>query len=152
MGSYNESAVKQRYGRIPKSEEQILKHLKALKVIIGADGEIAKEEMKALQKGMKLMGATDAVKAAVDAFDHESAKLKDLVPDMKPGGTRAKILIRDAVEISGADGHYAKEEKAAVAKMAKLLGVDKQTLKSIEALVDLEKAVKNLRKGLFSKK
>jgi tellurite resistance protein len=70
---------------------------------------------------------------------------------MKPGGLRARMLLRDAIEISRADGHYAQEEKAAVARAAKLLGVSETTVKSIESLVELEHAAKHLRKALFPK-
>ena len=152
MGKYDESAVKERYGRLPKSDDVVLKYLQALKVIIGADGEIAKEEMEALRKGMKMLGASDEIRKQIEDFDFKAAKLENLVPDMKKGGLRARMLIRDGVEISRADGTYAKEEKKAVEKMASLVGVDTQTLKAIESLVELEHAVKHLKKALFPKK
>ncbi|MBK8938632.1 MAG: hypothetical protein IPM79_13595 [Polyangiaceae bacterium] len=62
------------------------------------------------------------------------------------------MLVRDAVELARADGTYAAKEKAAVAKAAKLVGVDERTLGSIESLVELEHAVKHLKKALFPKK
>jgi tellurite resistance protein len=152
VSEYNELAVKQRYGRLPKSKEMILNYGKALKAIIGADGEIAKEEMEALRKGMITMGAPEDVQKAIEDFDYTTVKIESLFPDMKKGGLRAKMLLRDGIDISRADGHYAKEEKEAVAKMAKAVGVDTQTLKSIEALVEMEHSVDHLRKALFPKK
>ncbi len=147
----NTSAVKQRYGRLPV-EEVILAYLKAVKIMIGADGEIAPEEMKALQVGMKRLGASDEIKAAIDDFDHSSADLAEVLPNMRKGGLRARMLLRDAIEISSADGVYAAEEKAAVAEAAALLGVGSQLLASIEALVELERGARHLRKALFPTK
>ena len=144
----NTSAVKQRYGRLP-AEEIIISYLKAVKIMIGADGEIAPEEMKALQAGMKRLGASDEVKATINDFDNEAADLVEVLPSMKKGGLRARMLLRDAIEISSADGVYAVEEKAAVAKAAELLGVGSQLLASIEALVELERGARHLRKALF---
>lgn len=147
----NEARVKERYGRLPSSEEQALSYLKALKVIVGADGEIPEAELKALRKGMQRLGLPDAVTREVDGFDFRSGKLEDLLPGFKKGGLRARMLLRDAIEVSRADGTYAAAEKAAVAKAAALLGVEPATVKSIEALVELEHAAKHLRKALFPK-
>lgn len=152
MSSYNEYAVKQRYGRTPSSDDDGIAYLKAVKVIIGADGEIAPGEAKALEAGAKRFGLSAAVKKELDDFDFKSAKLDDVLPSMKKGGLRARMLLRDAIEISSADGTYADEERAAVHQAAEKLGVSAETVKSIEALVELERGVRHLRKTLFPKK
>jgi uncharacterized tellurite resistance protein B-like protein len=148
----NESRVQERYGRLPSSDQQALSYLKALKVIVGADGEIPEAELNALRKGMQRLGISDAVAKEVEAFDFKTGRLEDLLPGIKKGGLRARMLLRDAIEISRADGTYADAEKAAVAKAAGLIGVDQDTVKSLEALVELEHAAKHLRKALFPKK
>lgn len=56
MVAINEARVKERYGRLPSSEQQALSYLKALKVIVGADGDIPEAELKALRKGMQRLG------------------------------------------------------------------------------------------------
>ena len=147
----NESRVRARYGRIPQ-DDQVVGYLKALKVIAGADGSIPKAEADALSKGMDRLGVPDATRKEIEAFDFKKAKLEDVLPAMKQGGLRARMLLRDAVDLARADGTYAAKEKAAVAKAAKLLGVDSATLGSIEALVELEHSVAHLRKALFPKK
>lgn len=152
MVAINEARVKERYGRLPNSDEQALTYLKALKVIVGADGEIQEAERKALQKGMQRLGLSSALVSQIDAFDFKTGKLEELLPGFKKGGLRARMLVRDAIEIARADGTYADAEKAAVAKAAGLLGVDRATVRSIEALVELEHAAKHLRKALFPKK
>ena len=152
MSEFNASAVRQRYGRTPQSEDQILAYLKALKVVIGADGEIAPAEQAAFEKGMKHLGASQEVVDVITAFDHENGKLEDILGDLRKGGKRAKMLIYDCIHLSSADGVYAAEERAAVNQAASLLGIDKPTLHSLEALVDFERGVRRLRRGLFPKK
>lgn len=151
MGKYQESAVFQRYGKTPSSDEEITKYLQALKVIIGADGEVAQEEMDALRKGMKRLGASEDLIKMIEDFNISGIKLEDVLPSLTPGGKRARYLLKDAIEISRADGTYAKGEKDAVAKAADLLGVSQETRKSIESLVELEHASKHLRKAIFGK-
>ncbi|MGE3724439.1 MAG: TerB family tellurite resistance protein [Candidatus Sericytochromatia bacterium] len=149
MSQYNAQAVEQRYGKQPKSYEQALNYLKALKCVIAADGEIAESEWQALLKGMKRVGASADAVQAITEFDPASTTLEALLPDFTKGGKRARMLIRDAIEISRADGHYAQAEKDAVQKMAQILAVDASVVKSIEALVEMEHAVKRLRKALL---
>ena len=148
MGEYNEYAVTQRYGQTP-SRDLTLGYLKALKVIIGADGEIADAEMAALQDLMQEMGVAADIATEIDEFDYETGKLEEVLPNMKPGGRRARLLLRDAVQIVRADGIYAVEEQAAVAKTAELLKVGSGTLKAIEALVELEEAAAKLHKSII---
>jgi len=152
MSNYDASAVTNRYGRIPKDEDQVRAYAKAVKIIVGADGAIPESEQKAMRKGLKRLGASEQVIGEVDQFDHADAKLEDVLGAVTKGGLRARMLLRDAIEISRADGHYAAEERAAAARAAELLGVDEMTLRSIESLVEMEHAVKRLRKALFPKK
>jgi tellurite resistance protein len=152
MTKLDESRVKERYGRIPKADAQVAGYLKALKIIIAADGSIAPAEAAAFAKGMARLGVDDATRKDVDAFNPKGGKLEDVVPGIKRGGLRARMLVRDAVELSRADGTYAAEEKAAVARAAQLVGVEAATVGAIEALVELEHAAKHLRKSLFPKK
>jgi len=152
MAKYDETAVKSRYGRAPKDDDLILNYAKAVKAIVGADGSIPASEQKALKKGLERLGASDDVQKTVDGFDPKGAKVEDLLTGFRKGGVRARALLRDAIEISWADGHYAKEEQEATAKAAAALGVDEQTLHSIEALVEMERGVHRLQKVLFPKK
>lgn len=149
MTQYDARAVKERYGRLPKSEAQGLNYLKALKCIIAADGEIAEAEWKALQKGMQRMGVSAEIIERVTQFEPSPKSLDELLADMKKGGKRARMLVRDAIELSRADGVYAEAEKAAVHRCAQLLGVDSTTVKALESLVEMEHAVKRLRKALL---
>lgn len=144
----NEAEVKQRYGKIP-SEDVAVAYAKAIKVIIGADGEVHSDEMAALVKGMKRLGADASQIDLIKSFDIQGVDLAALMPGMKKGGKRARMLIRDAIEISRADGVFAKEEKEAVYQAADLLGVDQKTVKALQSLVEMERATKRMRKALL---
>ena len=149
MSEYNEFAVTQRYGQVP-NKEQAIGYLKALKIIIGADGEIAPDEQKAFDLLMQNMGAASNVIDEIAAFNLD-AKLEDVLSAMKKGGKRAKMLLRDAVMISRADGVYAKEEQEAVEKTAAILGFDLYFVRAIEALVEMEESVAKLHNALLKK-
>jgi tellurite resistance protein len=152
MPTYDAHAVKSRYGRLPKSDQQVLAYAKAVKIIVGADGQIPDAEKKAMRKGLEQLGASQDIVQQMESFDHTSAKLEDVLGGIKKGGLRARALLRDAIDISRADGHYAAEERAAAVKAAKILGIDDVTLHAIEALVEMEHGVNRLRKALFPKK
>ncbi len=152
MADYDANAVRQRYGRLPGNDTVVLNYAKAVKYIVGADGEIPEAEQKAIRRGLQRLGASPNVIAEVEQFDCDGAKLEDLLGVITKGGLRARALLRDAIEISRADGHYAVEEREAAAKAAQLLGVDESTLHMIEALVEMEHAVGRMRKTLFPKK
>jgi tellurite resistance protein len=147
----NESRVRERYGRMPKSEADVVSYFQALKLIASADGSFPDKEKKALDQGMTRLGVPDAVRKTVTAFDPKGQKLETVLGKFKTGGLRARMLVRDAIELSRADGVYSAKEKAAVAQAAKLVGVDAAMVKTIESLVELEHAVKHLRKSLFPK-
>jgi uncharacterized tellurite resistance protein B-like protein len=146
---YDPTAVKARYGRTPKSEDQALNYARILKTIIAADGDIAAGEWTLLLRGLKRLGASAEAVADITAFEPGSVSLETLAAGLKPGGKRARLLLRDAIEISRGDGVYAQAEKAAVRKTAALLGVDDSSVRAIESLIEMEHAVKRLRKALL---
>ena len=148
MSALNESAVVARYGKVP-SDETALGYLKALKVILAADGEIAREELEALRKSMKRLGVSDAIVAKVEAFKPNGVNVESVLPSLKKDGKRARNLVRDAIELSSADGTYAAAEKDAVNAAATYLGVSAETVKALQSLVEIEAAAKRLRKALL---
>lgn len=152
MTTYDEKAVKQRYGRTPDSEEQVLAYLKALKIVIGADGEISPEEMDAFNRGMLRLGLPAETAQSIKDFDHTSTTLGEVLDTFKPGGRRARMLLYDCIHVSSSDGVYASEERSAVAQAAELLGIDKGLLQAIEALVDMERGVRHLHRAIFPRK
>lgn len=152
MAEFDKSAVLSRYGRLPKNDDEIRSYAQAVKIVVGADGQIPPAEAKAMRMGLERLGASKKLVEEIEKFDHSKAKLEDVLKGFRKGGVRARALLRDAIDISQADGHYAKEERNAAAKAAKLLGVDDATLGAIEALVKMEHGVSRLQKALFPRK
>ncbi len=144
-------SVKRRYDLSPDDEGLVLDYLKALKCIIGADGEIAEAEWQALMRWMQRVHVPEAIVQAIADFDFKQAKLEDIMPELTPGGFQARRLIRDAIEIARADGYYAREEHAAVQHAAQLLGIDDNILQAIESLVQMDSAVTKMRKALLGR-
>ena len=61
----------------------------------------------------------------------------------------APNLVYHAVQMSGADGSYATNERKKVRDAAKLLNVAGDVVLTIEALVDMETATARMRRALF---
>jgi len=146
---YDIHAVKRRYDIAPEDEPYVLQYLKALKYIIGADGEIADAEWRALKQWMQRMYVSKKLTKEIADFDVQGKTLEAILPDFKKDSYRARSLIRDAIEISWADGTFADEEDEAVQKAAALLGVSVTTVKSLEALVEMKFAVQKLQTALL---
>lgn len=144
------NTVMKRYDMSPDTEERALRYLKALKLVIGADGEIADAEWDALVRFMNEHHVSQELMEQIAAFEISSATLEQVLPDYRKDSARARSLIRDAIEISRADGHYAVEESQAVQRAAQLLGVDASTVKALEALVEMEFSVLKLKEALLN--
>lgn len=144
------NTVMKRYQMSEETEERALRYLKALKLVIGADGEIAAEEWLALEQFMEKHNVSQQLVSLVSEFDIAAFTLEQVLPDYQADSPRARSLVRDAIEIARADGTYAPEENAAVMQAAKFLGVKKETVYALEALVEMEAGVYKLKQALLS--
>jgi len=144
------NTVMKRYQMSEETEERALRYLKALKLVIGADGDIADEEWLALEKFMEKHSVSQQLMQEISAFDITQSSLEQVLPDYQEDSPRARSLLRDAIEIARADGTYAPEENAAVMQAARWLGVEKETVLALEALVEMEAGVYKLKKALLS--
>jgi len=124
-------------------------YLKALKIVLAADENLAPRELHALRVGMRYMGVPDNVRQEVEDFDPQESQLLKVLPNFRLGGSEARYLLRDAIELASADGIYSHAERAAVRRMATLLGISPELLRAMESLVDMERATRKLRKALF---
>ncbi len=144
------NTVMKRYQMSEETEERALRYLKALKLVIGADGEIADEEWLALEKFMQKHNVSQQLVSLVSDFDVTQSSLEQVLPDYQADSPRARSLLRDAIEIARADGTYAPEENAAVLQAARWLGVANETVFALEALVEMESGVNKLKQALLS--
>jgi hypothetical protein len=133
--------------RFGNSDDETLRYLLSLKLILAADGLHPLEE-HALSRGMALMGVPDEICAAVQSFEVAGAQLEDYLPRATTRA-RARLLVYDAVRLASADGLYADAEREAVARAALALGVDVFAVRALEGLVQMERVVEQMRRGLL---
>ncbi len=128
---------------------EVLGYLKAIKIVICADGMLSSSEMENLRKGMEQIGLdTDAMRE-IEEFDVRGVRLEDVLPQDELSEEGARKLLYTTIDTAKADGLYSEEERHAVARVAELLGVETSILHAIEALVDFENAADKLRTALF---
>ena len=133
--------------RFGNSDDETLRYLLSLKIILAADGLHPLEE-HALSRGMTLMGVPDDIRDTVQRFEVGGAQLEDYLPRTATRG-RARLLVYDAVRLASADGLYADAEREAVARAAAALGVDQFAVRALEGLVQMERVVDQMRRGLL---
>jgi hypothetical protein len=133
--------------RFGDTEEETLRYLISLKIILSADG-LHPLEFQALSRGMRLMGVPEALAAVVDDYDVTRQRLEDHLP-RKSTRQRSRMLIYDAIRLACADQEYSEQEAAAVAKAAEALGVDGFAVRALEGLVQMERVVEKMRKALL---
>ena len=129
--------------------QHILGYLKALKIVIAADGTVSEKELQALRLGMRYMGVPESVREEIEAFDPQEAKLLQVLPSFRLGCLEARYLLRDAIELAGSDGIYSQAERNAVARIAAILGIGSEVVRSLESLIELERATKRLKRALL---
>jgi uncharacterized tellurite resistance protein B-like protein len=140
------------YGLSAAPQEAFLNYGKALLVIAGADGEVSEAEFAWLVDHQRRMGAPEEVIDQYSAFDYREADLADLLPSIRTDvdtWQAAPHLVYHAIQMCGADGVYAEAERAQVLRAAGLMGVKDDIVLSLHALVDMERAVADLRAALF---
>ena len=132
--------------------EAYLNYGYALLVIAGSDGEVPAQEMNWLINHQRMVGAPEEAIEKYKTFDYKNAKLSEILPNIKgdvPGWSAPRTLLYHAIKMSQADENYAKEEKEAVKKAAKLLGVEDDITSALNVLVDMEKKVESMLKALI---
>ncbi len=142
-----EAVSKTRQSTSPIDDESTLRHLISLKIILAADG-LHPKEAAALSRGMTLMGIPPALMAEIERFDIHGARLEDYLPRTL-SRARARTLLYDAIRLANADQDYSSVERDAVLRAASVLGIDAFTVRAIEGLVQMERAVDQLRRSLL---
>ena len=130
------------YGVDAIDAEDNVKYAQALMIIAGADGDVADLEWDWFYGRGQAMGVPDAVLDAFKQFDWQNARLEDYM------GTTvavARILLYDAITMSGADGEYSREERLAVRRAATLMGVSEDVVVALEGIVELEASLRKAR-------
>jgi hypothetical protein len=133
--------------RFGDTDEETLRYLITLKIILGSDG-LHPLELHALTRGMEMMGVPDSAIAQVERFDVRGVAVESYLPQNSTR-SRSRLLIYDAIRLASADGFYSAEEREAVARAAHALGVDMFAVRALEGLVQMERVVDQMRKALL---
>ena len=136
----------------PVDFDVAMKYGAALMAIAGADGELAEKEFQWYvdEQELLLEDATEYIEA-LRKFDWKNANIEELLSGISydfPINFRRGMLYQ-AIKMSRADGVYQEQEKAAVAKAAEILGIDRSMVVSIESVAEMEEATERLRLALF---
>ena len=137
------------YGVDSIDAEDNAKYAQALMIIAGADGDVSDDEWEWFYGRGHAMGVPDSVLESFKSFDWRNARLEDYV------GTNsavARILLYDAINMSGADGVYSDAESRAVRKAASLMGVSEDVVDAIEGIVETEAAITVARHRILHSK
>jgi uncharacterized tellurite resistance protein B-like protein len=124
----------------------------ALLTIAGADGEVSDPELDWLTQDLaNALSVPDEIVAAWEDFDAEDGDLEEIFASIDYSNTFnfAKWLIYDAIRMSSADHDYSDDERHVVSEAARILRLPQETIMTIEALIDLEKAAEKLRLTIF---
>ncbi|MEO1430188.1 MAG: TerB family tellurite resistance protein [Cyanobacteria bacterium J06633_8] len=147
------SYAKKRYNvTAPVNVDVAKNYVRAIVAIASADGELAQEELDWFVEEQQMLGAqSDFIEENIIKFDGKNANIEELL-----GGIHydfslnfRRSMLYQAIKMSRADGVYHNKEKAAVARAAQILGVERSVVASLESLVEIEESADKLRLALF---
>lgn len=140
------------YGMSGAPRQAMINYGKILLVIAGADGTVSPAERNWLIEHQRKFGAPEDVIAEYENFDHQSASFEELLSDVKVDvetWNPAPHLIYHAIQMCGADGAYGEAERSKAIRAAQALGVPGETVLTLHALIEMEKAVYDMRAAIF---
>ncbi len=140
------------YGMSGAPRQALINYGKVLLVIAGADGSVSPAEYEWLVNHQRKFGAPEDVIAEYEGFDHQSANLEELLAEISVDVETwepAPHLIYHAIQMCSADGTYAEAERSKVLRAARALGVRDDIVLTLHALIQMEKAVYDMRAALF---
>ena len=147
------SYAKKRYNlTVPVSVDVGKNYVRAIVAIASADGELAQTELDWFVEEQQMLGApSDFIEENIIKFDGKNADIEELLSGIHydfPLNFRRSMLYQ-AIKMSRADGVYHDKEKAAVARAAKILGIERSVVVSLESLAEIEESADRLRLAIF---
>lgn len=128
------------------SLEDMKRYGLALLKIVSTDGFSPREKWAHIELG-RHVGAPDDVVREMAEKDVSKVNLAEVLGGFKDG-VPARAMLYDAIVIASVDG-YSDSERAMAANAAKVLGIEKNVLESIESLVESERALRKLKAALL---
>ncbi|MEM7712637.1 MAG: hypothetical protein AAF349_03510 [Cyanobacteria bacterium P01_A01_bin.68] len=127
-------------------------YIRAVVAIASADGELARRELDWFVEEQYLLGLpSDLIEENILKFDPKNAEIEELFGGIHydfPLNFR-RCMLYQAIKMSRADGVYHDKEKAAVARAAKILRIERSVVVSLESLVEIEDSADRLRLAIF---
>ena len=147
------SYAKKKYNiTAPVSVDVAKNYVRAIVAIASADGELAQTELDWFVEEQQMLGApSDFIEENIIKFDHKNADIEELLSGIHydfPLNFRRSMLYQ-AIKMSRADGVYHDKEKAAVARAAQILGIERSVVVSLESLAEIEESADRLRLAIF---
>lgn len=144
------------------AREGLLDYCRALLAIAGADGVVSEPEMRWLRDQLVEHTGTDLLLDELRAFNYQNADLHLILAriataaaaleehedPMLPGNLRMSLLY-DSIRMAWADDDLPLEERQAISRAARFLGIDESTCRALNGLVEMENAVRKLKFGLL---
>ncbi|MBL9099861.1 MAG: hypothetical protein JNL82_02825 [Myxococcales bacterium] len=136
------------YGAVPvqSSPEDMQRWSAALYKIVASDGFSAVER-ETLRSLGRLRGTPEELTDAALAGDPRDLSLDELLAGFRDGAP-ARAMLYEVMTIASADV-YSQRERELVARAARLLGVDRPTFQTIEALFEAEVAMRKARAAVL---
>ncbi|MDJ0615620.1 MAG: TerB family tellurite resistance protein [Calothrix sp. MO_192.B10] len=147
------SYAKRKYNiTAPVSVDVAKNYVRAIVAIASADGELAQTELDWFVEEQQMLGApSDFIEENIIKFDDKNVNIEELLSGIHydfPLNFRRSMLYQ-AIKMSRADGVYHDKEKAAVARAAKILGIERSVVASLESLAEIEESADRLRLAIF---
>ncbi|NEO54087.1 MAG: hypothetical protein F6K54_13960 [Okeania sp. SIO3B5] len=123
-----------------------------LMAIAGADGQLADAELQWYIDEQELLFVDpQEYIEAIHQFDWKNVNLEELLNRISYRFpiNFCRTILYQAIKMSRADGSYHEKEKAAVAKAAEILGIERSVVITLESVADLEESTEQLRLALF---
>ena len=147
------SDAKKRYNvTAPVSVDVGKNYVRAIVAIASADGELAQEELDWFVEEQRLLGApSDFIEENIIKFDGKNANIEELLSGIHYDFSLnfRRCMLYQAIKMSRADGVYHEKEKAAVARAAEILGIERSVVVTLESLVEIEDSADKLRLAIF---
>ncbi len=147
------SYAKKKYNvSAPVSVDVAKNYLRAVVAIASADGELAQKELDWFVEEQNLLGVpSELIEENILKFDSKNAEIEELFGAIHydfPINVR-RCMLYQAIKMSRADGVYHEKEKAAVARAAQILGIERSVVVTLESLVEIEESADRLRLAIF---
>jgi hypothetical protein len=150
MEPMHEFLMEETYGAVFQFPPEIVDvYSRIVLTIVAADGIISPEEWRYVNAYARAMGVPAEISSRWPKTDFSKTNLdEDVRSFWRLIGTPNYAFIYDAIKIASADG-FAPEERAAVMRAVKAVGIPTHLVNQVEKLLELERTARAMRVALL---